>query len=599
MSISLDKTFACLPMTKRGSNVLLSSDPKGEKLVYCCYRSVVTRDIENPLGCGIYQEHTQDCTTAKISPSGFYMASADTSGTIRIWDIMGEENILKNEYRPLSGPILDIAWSEDSKRIVVGGDGRETFGSAFLVDTGSSVGSITGHAKAINSIDMKPCRPYRVITASEDCSSGFYEGPPFKFSHSNSDHTKFVQVARYSPDGTTYVTASSDGRIFKYDGKTGQKTGEIGNPAHSGSVMSLAWSPDSSELLSVSADKTAIIWKVADGSLVTEFKFGETVDDQQVGCLWTAKEIITLSLSGAVNYLDRQNPTQPKQILFGHNKNITSLAVSSDRTKIFTGDFTGRIVEWDAETGLGRAVGGPTHTNQINTIVYTKDDQLITIAMDDSIIVSSASGEKHVGRQVATGSCPLSASHGGDITALACAKGIELYRGTEKIANEDTDFDCISIAVSSDGTRVAVGSKDSKIRLYDTSAGTLVLNATADCKGAVTTCAFSPCGTKLATGDSGRNVFIFSVPALEIVQSGWVFHSAKVSSLAWSADGKHIVSGGLDQQLIVWSLEKPRKRLSIKNAHTGSVTAVAWLTDNRVISVGQDAIVRTWDLVFH
>ena len=50
---------------------------------------------------------------------------ADLSGKIRIWDTTQKEHILKYEYQPISGRIKDIAWSPDSKRIAVCGEGRE------------------------------------------------------------------------------------------------------------------------------------------------------------------------------------------------------------------------------------------------------------------------------------------------------------------------------------------------------------------------------------------------------------------------------------------------------------------------------------------
>ena len=53
------------------------------------------------------------------------MDVSDVSGKLRIWDTTQAEHILKYEYQPLSGAIKDIAWSPDSKRIVVTGDGRE------------------------------------------------------------------------------------------------------------------------------------------------------------------------------------------------------------------------------------------------------------------------------------------------------------------------------------------------------------------------------------------------------------------------------------------------------------------------------------------
>lgn len=53
------------------------------------------------------------------------------------------------------------------------------------MDTGTGVGQMIGHAKSVNTVDYKSTRPFRVISASEDFSSGFYEGPPFKMKFSN------------------------------------------------------------------------------------------------------------------------------------------------------------------------------------------------------------------------------------------------------------------------------------------------------------------------------------------------------------------------------------------------------------------------------
>ena len=49
----------------------------------------------------------------------------DIQGKIRIWDTTNTEHILKYEYHVLGGAIKDIAWSADSQRIVVGGEGKE------------------------------------------------------------------------------------------------------------------------------------------------------------------------------------------------------------------------------------------------------------------------------------------------------------------------------------------------------------------------------------------------------------------------------------------------------------------------------------------
>jgi hypothetical protein len=48
-----------------------------------------------------------------------------------VWDLAGEDQILKLETKALGGRINDLDWDMESKRIVVGGDGRDRFAAAF------------------------------------------------------------------------------------------------------------------------------------------------------------------------------------------------------------------------------------------------------------------------------------------------------------------------------------------------------------------------------------------------------------------------------------------------------------------------------------
>ena len=73
------------------------------------------------------------------------------------------------------------------------------FAHAFLVDTGSGVGQMMGHAKLVNTVDYKQTRPFRVITASEDFTCGFYEGPPFKLKFGNK-----VLIKNFKPTLTAW-----------------------------------------------------------------------------------------------------------------------------------------------------------------------------------------------------------------------------------------------------------------------------------------------------------------------------------------------------------------------------------------------------------
>ncbi|XP_006815647.1 WD repeat-containing protein 1-B-like [Saccoglossus kowalevskii] len=389
MSYSLNSILATLPRTQRGSPIVLGGDPKGKNFLYTNGNSVIIRDIESPEIADVYTEHSVQATVAKYAPSGFYIASGDVSGKIRIWDTTQKEHILKYEYHSLGGQIKDIAWSPDSKRIVAVGDGREKYGNVFMWDTGTTVGEIIGHSKAINSVDFKSSRPFRIVTASEDNDSNFYEGPPFKFKHSAKDHGRFVNCIRYSPNGDRYLTGGADGKSFIYEGKTGEKIAELGNgakSAHAGGIYGVCWSPDNTQVLTVSADKTAKIWDIEKHQVVTEFIMGTTINDQQVGCLWQGDYLLSVSLSGYINYLDKNNPSTPLRIIKGHNKSITAMSavLYENKSTLYTGSHDGIVNHWSVESGVAESVEGNGHSNQVNELASCCD-VIASIGMDDTL----------------------------------------------------------------------------------------------------------------------------------------------------------------------------------------------------------------------
>jgi WD40 repeat protein len=56
-----------------------------------------------------------------------FMILADVAGNVRIWDTVGEEQMLKSEIKPISGRITDIAWDSESKRLIAVGEGKERY----------------------------------------------------------------------------------------------------------------------------------------------------------------------------------------------------------------------------------------------------------------------------------------------------------------------------------------------------------------------------------------------------------------------------------------------------------------------------------------
>mmetsp|Transcript_32060 Transcript_32060/g.43905 ORF Transcript_32060/g.43905 Transcript_32060/m.43905 type:complete len:598 (-) Transcript_32060:152-1945(-) len=584
--------YASLPSTTRGLPVHLGGDPKGKQILYCTGNSVVMRDLANPLLCDQYTEHAHAPTVARYAPSGYYIASGDSSGTVRIWDCVGEDRICKLEVNVIFGAITDISWSPDSKRICVVGDGKEKFGRVFFADSGASVGEISGASKKLTTCDMKPTRPYRLITGSEDNSVQWLEGPPFKWKKNIQDHTRFVNCVRFNSPGTVFASAGQDKQIFLYDGKTGEKKGALPQE-HKMGVYSICWNADGTQLLSCSADKTCKIWDVEANKCISNFSFPNQTDYMQLGCLWQGDFLVSLGLNGHLTYLDKSNPDVPLRVIKGHNKFITAFAHDKNANTIYTGSYDSVITRWNIDTGDNDEIPGKGHTNQVSGLA-TQGGNILSCGFDDSIRVTPLDGEYNDSASIDSPAQGISAGSG-DLSVVVTVKSVNLFHGTKKVSSQNVSWGPKSVAVSMDSSIAVVGGEDSKVHVYSVSGDALKeVNVLDRHSRQVTSLAFSPDGKHLASGDQKNEIIVWDISNWSIVEEGWCFHTGSVKSLAWSPDSQRIASGSLDQCVFVWSMVNRGTRIRIPNAHRGGVNAVLWLDDKTVASAGQDCTWKSW-----
>jgi WD40 repeat protein len=603
MSATSQNIFGAIPATTRGKSVHVGGDPKGKNWLYCCGNSVFIRDLKDPLKTELYQEHSHQTTVARYSPSGFYVASADVTGTVRIWDTTQKEHILKIELKVISGPITDLQWSDDSKRIVAVGEGKEKFGSVFLFDSGSSVGEITGHTKFITSCDLKQTRPYRLITGSEDSQVSWLEGPPFKFKKSYQEHSRFVTCVRFSPDGDKFLTVGTDKAGHLYDGKTGDYIGPLSTEnGHTAGIYSASWSPDSKQFLTASADKTCKIWDAESRKVVKTFTFEDVLENQQLGALWQGDTLISIALSGDVYYLDVNSPNKPLRVLRGHNKFITALAYDPNTRHLYSASYDASIVRWDIASGATEGFRGKGHGNQINAI-HVQGKNIVTAAMDDSVRITSLESREYSGDSIKLDSIPADAVVGKRDLKLVVAvttDSVVVLKDGRVASKLPVKYQPLVVGLSVDETEVAVGGKDNNIYLYNLAGTTLTEKAVLKGhRGALSSVTFSPDGQWLASSDSNRDIFVWDRATNQIKVQGWVFHTARVNSLSWAPDSVHLASGSLDGHVFIWDVLKTDKRIQIKDAHRGGVNATLWIDGNTVATAGQDCTVKTWSITFH
>ncbi|XP_038679635.1 actin-interacting protein 1-2-like [Tripterygium wilfordii] len=606
----LAEAYACAPSTERGRGILISGSPKSNTILYTNNRSVILLNLDNPLDITVYGEHAYPATVARFSPNGEWIASADVSGTVRIWGSYND-HVLKKEFRVLSGRIDDLQWSPDGLRIVASGEGKgKSLVRAFMWDSGTNVGEFDGHSRRVLSCAFKPTRPFRIVTCGEDFLVNFYEGPPFKFKLSLRDHSNFVNCVRFSPDGSKFISVSSDKKGVVYDGKSGEKVGELSSEdGHKGSIYAVSWSGDSKQVITVSADKTAKVWEISgDGNgtvkktLICPGSGG--VDDMLVGCLWHNNHLVTVSLGGTISIFSATDLNKSPLQISGHMKNVTSLVVlQNDPKTILSSSYDGLIVKWIQGIGYSGKLQRK-ETSQIKCFAAV-EEEIVTSGFDNKIWRVPLHGtECGDADSIDIGSQPKDLSLAllsPELALVTTDSGVTLLHGNKVISSTDLGFTVTASAIAPDGSEAIIGGQDGKIHIYSITGDTLTEEAVLEKhRGAVSVIRFSPDVSMFASGDTNREAVVWDRVSREVKLKNMLYHTARINCLAWSPDSTMVATGSLDTCVIVYEIDKPASsRITIKGAHLGGVYGLAFTDDNSVVSSGEDACVRVWRLNAH
>ncbi|ODV59135.1 Aip1p [Ascoidea rubescens DSM 1968] len=621
MSIAQLSNYAPLPTTKRGLTVHLSYDPKSDRIAYCNGKSVFIRSVENPHHNTIqFTAHNYPTTVAKFSPTGYYIASGDESGNVKIWDCYTSKLILKNEFQIINGRINDIAWDIEGKRIIAVGNGNEKFGHCFTMDSGNSVGEISGHSAQINAVDIKPNRPYRAVTVSDDSALVFYNGPPFKFDSSvRNKHTNFIRDVKYSPDGKYIVSVGADKKIILYDGKTGQFIKEVKSndqnksQNHTGSIFAVAWLNSSTEIVTCSADCSIKLWDVELNLVVKTWAFNlKTLDNYQVGLIVTNHYLISLSYNGNLNYFHLVNFEEtPFQVIKGHQKSITASVINSNN--LFTGSYDGRICKWnlnDKTNEIASYIQGDNHSNLIVGLVSNQDNEIISTAWDDllkkfnNLNLAAASSYQFTNDfNIKLEKQPKAiASNDSIISLISTDNTLKLFsdKNGKLINSKQFKFE-LSNTLDINGNLIIIGNDDDNtlLSLNTDNIDNKLEKLDISFRSKISFIKISPNREFAAIGENSGKIVLYNLKEKKIQTNKWSFHTSKINSISWNVNNKFIVSGSLDTNIIVYSVDKPMRNIKFSNAHKDGVSVVEWLSDDVIISGGSDSCVKKWKVNFH
>ena len=465
-------------------------------------------------------------------------------------------------------------------------------------DSGSSVGAIDKHEKELNAVDCRLERPYRAASGGLDFSVNFYSGVPYKFEKKHKVHSRFVNDIRFSPNGELFVTVGSDKGIHLFEGQSGDLKHSF-PMEHTGGVYGVSWSGDGKNFMTCSGDKTVKIWDVETQKSVSTHTMGKDTDDQQVGCLWQNNHLLSVSLSGLINYVDRNNSDKPLRVIHGHNKAITSVTYDQNEKQFYTGSFDSIITRWNEADGSTAGFTGTGHTNQVQSIDI-QNGNLVTGSMDSSVRVTSLTtreyGTTYKCDKDVTG---LVASKKSTFSIATTLEGI-VFINNNKTTKTTTTFQPTCIALSPDEKQIAVGGKDKIVHFYDVDGDNIKASKNfEEHEQPITAVDYSPDGKYLASCAKGE-IFVSDLAKGEkcLYSNGWgSYHAAEIPCVRWAPDSTHLATCSNDESIRVWDINS-RNKIALTGAHKAGTYSLVWVSNNVLASVGADSNLKSWDVTY-
>ncbi|EPT00546.1 hypothetical protein FOMPIDRAFT_80560, partial [Fomitopsis schrenkii] len=152
------------------------------------------------------------------------------------------------------------------------------------------------------------------------------------------------------------------------------------------------------------------------------------------------------------------------------------------------------------------------------------------------------------------------------------------------------------LSFSRDGSRLATGSVDGLVRVWDVESWTLKQAPIAGHTRTITFIAFSPDGERIATASADHTVRLWDTEHGSIIGSPMIGHSGVVWTLAFSPDGNTLASGSEDTTVILWDVRTGAMKGKPLQGHRWWVRSVTFTNDGRFLLSGSgDTNVRMWD----
>ncbi|KAJ6616366.1 WD40 repeat-like protein [Mycena sp. CBHHK59/15] len=417
-------------------------------------------------------------------------------------------------------------------------------------------------------------------------------------------HSGSISSVAFSPDGTQIVSGSEDCTVRLWDAQTGHTVAGPIKGHHKG-VLSVGFSPDGTQIVSGSEDCTVRVWDAQTGHTVAGPFEGHSKGVLSVGFSPDGTQIVSGSDDHTVQVWDAQTGCNVAGPFEGHNNRVNSVAFSPDGTQIVSGSADCTVRMWGAQTGHTAAGPFEGHNDWVLSVAFSPNGtQIVSGSADCTVQVWDA----QTGHIIAG---PFEGHNDWVLSVSFSPNGTQIVSGsadcTVRVWNAQTGHTVAgpfeghnnrvhSVAFSPDGTQIVSGSEDHTVRVWDAQTGHTVAGAFEGHSEGVNSVTFSPDDTQIVSGSDDRVVQVWDAQTGHTIAGPFEGHNNWVNSVAFSPDGTQIVSGSADHTVRVWDAQTGHTIVGPFEGHNSWVRSVAFSPDGtQIVSGSADHTVRVWD----